>query len=206
MLEIKNISIEHDGKPLISQFTFTAAEGEVVAIVGESGAGKTTLLRAILGFHPLKEGFISVDGELLTGYSAAYFRRLMAYVPQELALPCETVAEMVALPFTLRLNKGVAFSKERLMAEWERLGLDASLYDKHVSEVSGGERQRMMIAVCVMLGKPIVLVDEPTSALDNMASQKVLAYFRDYASKGHTVIVVSHDQLFAQGCDKVIQL
>lgn len=206
MLELKNVSLEADGKLLIHQFSFTAVAGELVAIAGESGVGKSTLLKAILGFKPVKEGIISIDGELLNGYSAVFFRRLMAYVPQELSLPCETVAEMVSLPFTLHQNKHIPFSKERLMEEWGRLGLSASLYDKQVSEVSGGERQRMMIAVSVMLDKPIVLADEPTSALDSFSSQKVLEVYRDYAAKGHTVIVVTHDEQFAQGCDRVIYL
>ena len=88
----------------------------------------------------------------------------MAYMPQELSFPCTTVKEMVTLPFGLRANAGVQFSKDVMMDEWKKLELEEELYEKNVSEISGGQRQRMMLATTRMLDKKFILLDEPTSA------------------------------------------
>ena len=162
MLEIRNISLKFGDTQLFKDLSFTVDQGQLVCITGDSGTGKTTLLRAILGFLPLDDGVISIDGEIINSMSAETFRRRMMYVPQELSLPFDTVEEMVQLPFTLKYNRYVKFSFEKMMDEWKKLDLDSSLYKSNVAKVSGGQRQRMMIAVCGMLQKPILLVDEPT--------------------------------------------
>lgn len=83
MLELHNVSIGQRVKAL----SLTVNSGQIVTITGTEGAGKTTLLRAVLGLIAIDGGHISVDGELLTTKSAAYFRRQMAYVPQRLSMP-----------------------------------------------------------------------------------------------------------------------
>ena len=187
---------------LLGGLSFSAEDGQVVCITGDSGCGKTSLLRAILGFIPLQEGHISVDGELLTPAAAGEFRKYIAYVPQDLAMPMETVGEMVRMPFALKANLATPFSKARLMEEWQKLDLAPELYDKKVSELSGGQRQRIIISTLGLLKKTIVLADEPTSALDAHTTALVLAYFKALAAAGATVITVSHDPAFADGCDK----
>ena len=204
MLEIKNVKIKFGDKTLLGGLSLSAEDGQVVCISGDSGCGKTSLLRAILGFLPLEEGHVSIDGELLTPAAAGEFRKFMAYVPQDLAMPMETVEEMVKMPFALKANISTPFSKKRLMEEWQRLDLDSELYDKKVSELSGGQRQRIIISTLGLLQKPIVLADEPTSALDAHTTALVLNYLKALASKGATVITVSHDPAFANGCDKKV--
>ena len=204
MLEIKNVKIKFGDKTLLGGLSFSAEDGQVVCISGDSGCGKTSLLRAILGFLPLEEGHVSIDGELLTPAAAGEFRKFMAYVPQDLAMPMETVEEMVKMPFALKANISTPFSKKRLMEEWQKLDLDSELYDKKVSELSGGQRQRIIISTLGLLQKPIVLADEPTSALDAHTTALVLNYLKALASKGATVITVSHDPAFANGCDKKV--
>ena len=204
MLEIKNVKIKFGDKTLLGGLSFSAEDGQVVCICGDSGYGKTSLLRAILGFLPLEEGHVSIDGELLTPAAAGEFRKFMAYVPQDLAMPRETVEEMVKMPFALKANISTPFSKKRLMEEWQKLDLDSELYDKKVSELSGGQRQRIIISTLGLLQKPIVLADEPTSALDAHTTALVLNYLKALASKGATVITVSHDPAFANGCDKKV--
>ena len=204
MLEIKNVKIKFGDKTLLGGLSLSAEDGQVVCISGDSGCGKTSLLRAILGFLPLEEGHVSIDGELLTPAAAGEFRKFMAYVPQDLAMPIETVEEMVKMPFALKANISTPFSKKRLMEEWQKLDLDSELYDKKVSELSGGQRQRIIISTLGLLQKPIVLADEPTSALDAHTTALVLNYLKALASKGATVITVSHDLAFANGCDKKV--
>jgi putative ABC transport system ATP-binding protein len=206
MIEIKNLSLKFDDKMLFNGLSFSVDKGEMACITGPSGSGKTSLLRAILGFIPVSNGTISIDGEQVTGLSAVTFRQMTTYLPQELSLPCETVNEMVQLPFELKANHDIKFSKGNLMEEWQKLGLEVSLFDKKVSEISGGQRQRIMLAVSGLLKKELVLVDEPTSALDETSSRLVSAYLASMAAHGATVIAVSHDSEFAVKCNKLIRL
>ena len=204
MLELKNVAISHNGKQLVEDLSLVAADGKVTVVSGPSGCGKTTLLKAMLGLHHIDKGYISIDGELVTALSAPAFRLNMAYVPQDISFPVDTVKELVRLPFTLKANSGKPFTKERIMEQWHMLGLDASLYEKRVSELSGGERQRITLANLGLLDKGIVIVDEPTSALDHMAATLVDDYLQRLAKQGATVIVVTHDRDFQ--CDQKIEL
>ena len=83
MLELHNVTIGQQ----IHGLSATVSEGKVLSIMGSQGKGKTTLLRALMGFLPIDEGHISIDGELLTPLSAPWFRKQMAYVPQHLEVP-----------------------------------------------------------------------------------------------------------------------
>ena len=83
LLELHNITIGQQ----IRGLSATVSEGNVLSIMGSQGKGKTTLLRALMGFLPIDEGHISIDGELLTPLSAPWFRKQMAYVPQHLEVP-----------------------------------------------------------------------------------------------------------------------
>ena len=205
-VEMKDASLALEGKNLFHNLSFVVSGGEMLCVMGESGCGKTTLVRGILGFQPLDEGAVSIGGTELTPLSAEYMRSMMAYIPQEMNLPCNSVAELVALPYQLRVNRDKRFSKEALMDQWQRLRLDETLYGKQLAEVSGGERQRIMLSMVGMLDKKVVLVDEPTSALDVESSLLVAGYLQGLAKRGTAIIAVSHDRAFAGQCDKTLML
>lgn len=206
MIDIENITIRFGHLTLFRGLDLQVRRGESVCICGGSGSGKTSLLKAILGFVPLSEGLIRVDGTVLTPKTADPIRRKIAWIPQELSLPSEWVSEMVRVPFELKANREAGFSRERLMEHFLPLGLEEELYDKRVREVSGGQRQRIMLAVTALLGKPLLIVDEPTSALDPESCLRVIRFFRSLCDKGMTILSVSHDKQFAAGCDKVFTL
>lgn len=204
MLQIENAGIAYGNDILFSNFNLKLERGEIASISGPSGCGKTSLLNAILGFVPLKEGHITVNGILLEKSSIDLVRKQTAWIPQELALPLEWVKDMIQLPFNLKANRNTPFSEARLFGYFEELGLERELYYKRVGEISGGQRQRMMIAVASMINKPLIVVDEPTSALDSGSTERVLAFFRRQILKGSAVLAVSHDKAFAEGCNKHI--
>lgn len=204
MLYIENASIAYGNEVLFSGFNLHLKRGEIASISGSSGCGKTSLLNAILGFIPLKEGRIILNGTILNTSNIDTVRKQIAWIPQELALPLEWVKDMVQLPFDLKANRNFPFSEARLFEHFENLGLERELYYKRVNEISGGQRQRLMIAVASMIGKPLIIVDEPTSALDSGSTEKVLAFFRLQTEKGSTILTVSHDEGFSAGCDQQI--
>lgn len=204
MLQIENASVAYGNNILFSEFNLQLKQGEIASISGPSGCGKTSLLNAILGFIPLREGRITLNGTLLEKGSIDAIRRQIAWIPQELALPLEWVKDMVQLPFSLKANRGTPFSESRLFACFEDLGMEQELYYKRVNEISGGQRQRMMIAVASMISKPLIIIDEPTSALDSGSTEKVLSFFRRQADKGSAILTVSHDEGFSNGCDQHI--
>lgn len=206
MLEVKDAKISFGERTLFEHLSFTADDGEMVCIVGESGVGKSSLLSAMLGMQPLAAGHISIDGELLTPASAEAFRRFIAYVPQNLSIPAETVKELVAWVFEIKVNANKRWAKAQLLDEWSKLRLEPKLYDCKASELSGGERQRVMISICGLLKKPIVIVDEPTSALDPVSAEAVTQYLKNIANGGATVIMASHNMQLAQQCDKIVTL
>ena len=111
MLELHNVSVGDR----IQRLSLTVSDGQMMCITGQQGAGKTTLLRAVLGFLPLKEGHISIDGELLTPRSAPYFRHQIAYVPQHLSVPDGYTA--VPTDYLQLLKKAVRSEKKLLIVD-----------------------------------------------------------------------------------------
>ena len=111
MLELHQVTIGQQ----ITKLSITVNDGKMVCITGAQGTGKTNLLRAILGFIPVDEGFISIDGELLTPQSAPYFRRQTAYVPQHLTVP--DGYKKVPTDYVQLLQKAVESGKPLLIVD-----------------------------------------------------------------------------------------
>ncbi|MBQ8737838.1 MAG: ATP-binding cassette domain-containing protein [Bacteroidaceae bacterium] len=206
MLNISGATLRYGNQTIFKNISLKVSRGELVGITGESGCGKTSLIRAILGFAP-SEGSIIVDETPLCPNTVEEIRTKIAYLPQELSLPVDTVEEMVRLTFELKANRGTTFSKEALMSDWNKLNLSPALFNKHVSEVSGGQRQRILLSAAGLLGKPLLLADEPTSALDATASEAVADYLRMLADERNTaVVVVTHSDMLADRCDRCLKL
>lgn len=205
MLKTVNISLSYDSQNIFSNISLNISKGEIVCLCGESGCGKSSLLKAIQGFAE-STGLIEVDGSVLDESTVDIIRQKIAYVPQDLSLPYDTVEQMVMSLFELRVNRNVKFTKESLFVDWAQLGLDNSLWDKQINEISGGQRQRIMLSVAGLTGKSLLLADEPTSALDSESALLVAQYFRMLAQKRNmAILAVSHSETFAKECDKIVK-
>ena len=196
MLRIENLGVRFGQKEIFSGMNLHVGRGEAICLTGPSGCGKTTLLKAVMGFVTPYEGTISVNG----------IRHLTAWMPQGLSLPCEWVREMVRLPFDLRVNRSSSVSEATLLEHFEALGLDKELLDKRLHEISGGQRQRILLAITAMQEKPLIIIDEPTSALDKASTQKTIRYVQRLATEGKTILAVSHDPDFMEGCGRQITI
>lgn len=201
-----HVSLSFRKQLILNDITEHIRPRELVGISGKSGCGKSSLLKALLGFVPLSQGSIRIDGVLLEPATVMDIRKKMAYLPQDLNFPVESVRDLIRLPFELHANRHLPFTEDELFSWWDLLGLDRQLYHRKVHKISGGQRQRIMLAVMAMLHKPVCLVDEPASGLDAEASERVVKLMKQLQERGSTLVVVSHDSNFFSHCDRTIIL
>lgn len=196
VLTLSDVGVCFDSVPVFEHVSYTLERAQMCCLSGPSGCGKSSLLKSVMGFVPFS-GRIEVCGTFLNGNTAAEIRRNITYLPQDLSLPAETVRDLLHMPFLLRANRHIEWNESRLLEHWKMLGLDVSLLDARTCEISGGQRQRMMLAVSGILDKRLLLADEPTSALDPDSARRVLDYLHYLtAESGMSVLVVSHSPLF----------
>lgn len=195
MLEFKDATIKVGERVLVERLSLIAKDGELTCVTGPEGSGKTTLLRTLMGFLPVNEGFVSVDGELLTIHSAHAFRKMMVYLPQQMQLlahqlrepePLEPEAEEYVvwngvLPSVIKQVAPEPLNAEEIMM----------LAEKTLSEANG---------------KSIVIADEPTSQLSPELTMRMIQLLRQQAEMGKTVLVASRKPQVVDYADKVIRL
>ena len=206
MLLADNISICFGDECVLDQFSCHIEKGSFACITGMSGCGKTSLLKSFLGLAPLAEGSIRVGEHVLDEHTCCAIRRCVAYLPQDLALPYDTVGEAVRQVLKMGGVKYMPSSVLLLRDNLMKLGLDEELLDKRMVEMSGGQRQRLMLAVLSLLDREVWLLDEPTAALDKVSRDYVIDFLLEQQRKGKTIVAVSHDPSFSSQCSVTIHL
>ena len=185
--------------------TFDVDKGGFVIIVGPSGAGKTTVLNILGGMDACDEGTITVDGQLVSGYTS---RQLTTYRRYDIGF---------VFQFYNLVQNLTALENVELAAQICRDPLDAEQVLRHVglgdrlnnfpSQLSGGEQQRVAIARALAKNPKLLLCDEPTGALDYVTGKSILKLLQDTCRKeGMTVIVITHNTAIAPMADKVIHV
>jgi ABC-type lipoprotein export system ATPase subunit len=186
--------------------------GDLVAVVGASGSGKSTLLNILSGLDAPSAGRVWVAGHDLTSMGRreriAYQRRVVGFVWQQTSrnlLPYLTAAENVALPLALARAPG-AVRRSRVGDLLELLGV-AGCRDRRPAEMSGGEQQRVALAVALANEPAVLLADEPTGELDEATSAEVFEHVRQAnAELGVTVLVVTHDETVSEHVDRTVAI
>ncbi|MFF5173636.1 ABC transporter ATP-binding protein [Micromonospora sp. NPDC000089] len=187
----------------------TVEPGEFVAVMGPSGSGKSTLLALAGGLDSPTSGEVWVEGQPLSGRSAAERARLrrdhIGYVFQDLNLiSALTAAENVALPRELAgVSARAALAEAHAALGEMQLG---DLVDRYPDQLSGGQQQRVAIARALMGDRRLVLADEPTGSLDSETGEAVLAVLQTRVRDGAACVLVTHDERFAGLAHRVIRL
>ena len=197
MLELQNINKSFGGKQILTNFSLSIPEKQILAIVGPSGGGKTTLLRMLAGLETIDSGEIYYNGESLA-IDELEKRNLLGFVFQDFQLfPHLSVLENLTLsPIkTMDMDKEAAEKKARALLE--QLGL-AGHADALPFSLSGGQKQRVALARAMMIDPEIIGYDEPTSALDPELRLEVEKLILQNKERGMTQIVVTHDLQFAE--------
>jgi len=219
VLSLKNVSAGYgpstklrvNRKLAVREVTMHVAEGEFVGLIGPNGSGKTTLLRVISGVLAPFEGEVLLRDAPLRTIGKRRLAQMMACLPQELASDqAFTVREIVTMgrsPHLSRMGRETAKDSEEVEKAMALADV-ADIADRFMTEISGGERQRAFIAMCLAQEPQILLLDEPTSHLDVGHQLSLLDLVRRLNRKtGMTVVAVFHDlNLAAEYCDRLLLL
>ena len=203
MLEIKDPIYHQEGRPMLTaDFSFAVNGGEAVCLADADGAAAALLLRVLMGLEPLESGFVNIDGDLLTPLSAPYFRRQMAYVPQQLEPFYETVGDLVDTLLDLEANRLADAGSKQVVHELKLLGLDAQLLTRRMDETPFATVQLVMLAVALVLRKPYVLIDNPAQ-IDATLVASLLSRMKQ---NGQAVVIVSNKPIVSSVCDYLIRM
>ena len=213
MLEVRDLKTKyitrfHEDVYSVDGVSFTIEEGKSLGVAGESGCGKSTLALSVLGYYfpPLhyRSGEIIIDGKNISGMDPDTVRKTIlgteiAYIPQ---------AAMNALNPTMKIIRfiedvihvhdpaaGRAEIREKAEARFAELGLPRDVLDKHAVELSGGMKQRTVIAISTILSPKVLIADEPSSALDVTSQKMVIKMMRELMEKGYikSMMFITHE-------------
>jgi ABC-type Mn2+/Zn2+ transport system ATPase subunit len=186
------------GVDALTDVTFEAHAGEVVAVLGPNGGGKSTLFRALLGELPYRRGSVELAGR-------------PAYVPQtqraRLDFPVSAfdVALMGAYSRTPWFRRLARADREAAREALARLGLDSAA-DERFGALSGGQRQRVLIARALVQDAPVLLLDEPLSGVDVPSAARIETLFEELRGEGRVLLVATHDARQARAWQRVLCL
>lgn len=192
---VEGLTTGYDHTTAVEAVSFSAGPGELIAVIGPNGSGKSTMIRALVGLLPAWEGTVRVFGE-----RPQRARSRLGYMPQAESVDWSfpiTVREVVAMalyrpgwgPARLR---GMGRRDPRVAAAMERTDV-ASLAARQVSELSGGQQRRVLLARTLVRDPEVLLLDEPAAGLDMPSEHGLMALLRELAAGGKTLLVATHD-------------
>lgn len=199
MIQIKELCVGYQGWPVLQNVSLGFEPGEILAILGPNGSGKSTLLKAVNGILPKSSGEILLDDTPLGQLSAKEIARRVSYLPQSRSVPNITARRMVLhgrFPY-------ISYPKHYGKEDWEMVdqalrwvGAE-ELGNRVLPTLSGGQQQKIYLAMALAQNTQTILMDEPTTYLDISCQMEVMALACRLASEGKAVILVLHDLCMA---------
>ena len=208
-LKIDRVQFYYEARKVLDEISFEAGEGEFIGLIGPNGSGKTTLLKIIDGILRPKVGSVYLDCKRISELDPKELAKELAMVPQTADLNFDLkvfdVVMMGRYPYLGKLSLEREVDEEKVRF-WMRLTNTLHLAERSIKEVSGGERQRVLIARALAQEPRILLLDEPTSNLDVCYQIEIMNLLKELVEKlGLTIICAIHDlNLAARYSDKII--
>ncbi len=195
IFEVKHADCGYGDKCILRDISVIIKSGEILCLLGPNGVGKTTLFKSMLGFLKLQSGDILIDGESISSWPIKKTAQIIGYVPQVHTPPFPfTVIDVVVMSRVAHLGMFASPGKADMMeAEraLDRLGI-SEFRDRIYTEISGGERQMVLIARALAQNSKILILDEPTSNLDFGNQTRVLSQINNLVADGMAVIMTTH--------------
>ncbi len=192
-LEVHDLTVSYNRRPVLWDIDFSVPEGKLIGIVGPNGAGKSTLIKGIMGLVPLASGYVR-----LFGHELADVRRRVGYVPQRSSVDWDFPTNALDVVLMGRYGRLGLFRRPRA-ADVEvahealrKVGM-AEFARRQISQLSGGQQQRVFIARALAQDADIYLMDEPFVGVDAATEAAIIELLREMRRQGKTVLVVHHD-------------
>ena len=196
ILNAKDVTFSYDKEETLKGVSFSADKGDFLCVLGSNGCGKTTLFKCLLGIYQAQKGDIYVQNKSIKKYSVSELAKNIAYIPQAHVPTFNyTVLDAVLMGRSAYIGKfssPTKEDKEKAYMALKRLNIER-LATKGYSEISGGERQLVLIARAIVQNSQILLMDEPTSNLDYGNQLLVLQEVKKLSDDGYTVIMSTHN-------------
>ena len=213
LLSLKDVTLKRPDrdsqvKAILRQVSFSAASGEITAIVGPSGSGKSSLIRLINRLDDPDSGTIRLNGRDIHEFPVLELRSRIAMVTQKPFMFEGTVMENLQKPFIYRKKQPPLAESQTVLDCLALTCLPAELLERNSRSLSIGEQQRVNLARALLTEPELLLLDEPTSALDPPTTEHLAATFRNICQSGKaSIILVTHDlRLAAKISDQLIYL
>lgn len=210
-LEIKNLAVNYSNKTILNNINLTLNKSEVTILLGLNGAGKTTLLRAMAGLVKTKNGEVIYDNKDILNISNKERGKLISYIPQNLHTSQNySVEDIILMGITPYLGLFDMPNKEHLNQVSEVLK-KLNIYhlkDKHIGELSGGERRLVYLARIFVQNSSIILLDEPNTFLDYIRQQDFFQFIKNLIKENNLInLITVHDiNLALRYADKIVIL
>ncbi len=193
IIEIHDLTVAYQTKPVLWGIDFTLPQGALIGIVGPNGAGKSTLLKTIMGLKPVNSGYIKIFGQPINKV-----RKRIGYVPQRESVDWDfptTVFDVVMMGRYMHLKflKNKAKDKAIVMHCLEKVGM-AALASRQIGQLSGGQQQRVFLARALAQEAQLYFMDEPFAGVDATTEAVIFELLQQMTKKeGKTIVVVHHD-------------
>lgn len=191
LLTIQDVSFSINQQTILQPLSLEIASGEVITLVGPSGSGKSTLLKIIASLLTPSTGSILFNNQDISMLDPVNYRKEVSYCFQQPSLFGETVSDNLNFPFEIRKK---ALDETLIQSYLKQVDLPASFLSKKITELSGGEKQRIALIRNLLFPPQVLLLDEVTTGLDTDSKEIVQQLLKNSAQAGTTLIQVTHDE------------